>query len=67
MTDYERGRIDGYCGILVRYPNNDNYMLGYSAGYSFAEKEYYATLDDRELPSGVSDANIDQHYRSASC
>ena len=61
-TDYEKGRIDGYCCILVRYPNNVNYMAGYTAGYAFAEKEYRDNLPDDDLPSGTNDAHFDSHY-----
>ena len=40
-TDREIGHSDGYCCLEVRYPNNEQYMAGYSSGFKFAESEYY--------------------------
>ncbi len=40
-TDSELGRIDGYCGLELRYPNNPNYMAGYKRGVAVAQSEYF--------------------------
>jgi hypothetical protein len=61
MTDYERGKQDGYIGKLVQYPNNANYMRGYNAGYAKAEQEYYDSTSDLECYGGPNDSNFDQH------
>lgn len=39
MTDYEKGRQDGFCGIEARYPNNANYMAGHKRGTVLLLKE----------------------------
>ncbi len=63
MNKYDIGYSDGYCGILVRYPDKKEYMNGYHAGYAAEERNYYATLrDDNLLPSGANDMNQDYFY-----
>ena len=60
-TDYEKGRIDGYCGLEMKYPNNTNYSNGYRVGVAALLRE----TDDEFIRSyygGNNDANFDQHY-----
>lgn len=59
---YNLGYSHGYAGNLVAYPDDEQYMQGFNAGYSRAEKEWRDNQTDDYLPSGVSDAYFDCNY-----
>jgi len=60
-TDYEKGRIDGFCCIEPRYPHNVNYMLGHDAGSKSAEIEWYGNQRDY-VPQGPNDTHSDAFH-----
>ena len=67
MTDYDLGRQHGYCGLVAKYPNNINYMSGFTAGEKRAEKEWRDNQPDEWIPNGPHDMHPDAHYGDSSC